>query len=217
MSERGRVAILAVDIQKDFTEAHDGSLAVPGADAEYLKAVNNAVDQLKHAVFLVIATQDWHPEGHVSFHSSHPGSELFQPHSLPNGRAQMMWPEHCLQESGGAELTLNPDAVNHTVKKGADPGYDSYSGFKDEGDRETGLDSLLRKEGIKTVVVFGLATDYCVLYTVKHAREQGYNVALIKELCRGVAPDTTDAALKEMRDLGVTIWDTFDLEKIKDL
>jgi len=217
MSERGRVAILVVDIQKDFTEAHDGALAVPGADHDYLEAVRAAVGKLKRAGFPVIATQDWHPEEHVSFHTSHPEGEIFKPHTLADGRTQMMWPEHCVRESGGAELTLDPDVVNHTVKKGMDRGYDSYSGFRDDGGKETGLHGLLQKENIKTVVVFGLATDYCVLFTVKHAREHGYNVALIKELSRGVAPDTTEAALREMADLGVQVWDKFDLEKIKSL
>ena len=116
-----------------------------------------------------------------------------------------MWPPHCVQASSGAEILVTVDGPSQTVRKGMDPQYDSYSGFADDGGVKTELDNLLQNDGIKKVVVYGLATDYCVKATALDGVAAGYRVDLIVDLCRGVSRDTTDAAIKEMEDRGVAI------------
>ena len=196
--------VIVVDVQADFTELKSGSLAVPGTDADYISAVQRSIRQFMQQGLRLYFTQDWHPADHISFFTNNPGTEPLQVKEI-NGRPQVMWPPHCVQESPGAMILVKADGPAQTVRKGMDPNFDSYSGFADDGGRTTELNSLLQRDGIKKVMVFGLATDYCVKATALDALEAGYEVDLILDLCRGVAPDTTAEALKEMESRGVNI------------
>ena len=203
---RAGKCVLATDVQGDFTELRSGSLAVPGTDALYLDAVKDAVQSLLQEGFPVYATQDWHPANHVSFYTNHPGMKPFDVLDL-SGRSQIMWPPHCVQETPGAEILIPETWIKKIVRKGMDPDYDSYSGFADDGGRETELDEVLRKEHIRELIVFGLTTDYCVKFTVMDALNLGYAVEVRLDLCRGVTPDTTEAAIREMKENGAVVLD----------
>jgi len=196
--------VIVVDIQADFTEHKSGSLAVPGADAQYIRAVQRSTQRYVKQGLRVYFTQDWHPADHVSFHTNNPGAEPLQVVEI-EGRTQVMWPPHCVENTSGAELLIIAAESAKTVRKGMHPKFDSYSGFADDGGLKTELDDLLQRDGIKKVIVYGLATDYCVKATVMHAIEAGYEVDLIVELCRGVSPDTTADAIEEMEEKGATI------------
>jgi nicotinamidase/pyrazinamidase len=196
--------VIVVDVQGDFTELKSGSLAVPGTGSDYISAVQRATQQFLHQGLRVYFTQDWHPADHVSFFTNNPGTEPMQVKEI-NGRPQVMWPPHCVQESPGAMILIAAEGSVQTVRKGMDPNFDSYSGFADDGGHTTEMNSLLQKDGIKKVMVYGLATDYCVKATALDALEAGYEVDLIVDLCRGVAPDTTAAALEEMESKGVNL------------
>ncbi len=202
--------VIVVDVQGDFTSYKNGSLAVPGSDGAYVDAVRRATRVLHDAGLPIYATQDWHPREHMSFYTNHPGAEPFQPVELDDGRTHMVWPPHCVQHTEGAELLVDRALLHRVVQKGTDPRYDSYSGFRDDGGAHTEMDAALRKDGIRTLVVYGIATDYCVKATAIDARKAGYDVVVVAELCRGVAPDTSKAALDEMRAQGIRIADRFD-------
>ncbi|MBI4775761.1 MAG: bifunctional nicotinamidase/pyrazinamidase [Deltaproteobacteria bacterium] len=201
---RGGKGVLVVDVQGDFTELKTGSLAVPGADARYLDSVKRAVQALWQEGLPVYATQDWHPADHVSFYTNHPGAKPFEVLDL-KGRSQILWPPHCVQGSPGAEILIPDIWIKKMVRKGMDPEYDSYSGFADDGGRKTELDEVLRNDRIREVVLFGLTTDYCVKFTAVDAINLGYSVEVRLDLCRGVAPDTTEAAIREMKEKGAVL------------
>ena len=196
--------VIVVDVQADFTELKSGSLAVPGSDAQYIRAVQRSTERFLQQGLRIYFTQDWHPADHVSFYTNHPGTEPLQVKEI-DGRPQVMWPPHCVQDTPGAMILITAEGPAQTVRKGIDPKYDSYSGFADDGGHKTDLDDLLQKDGIKKVIVYGLATDYCVKATALDALSAGYKVDLIMDLCRGVSPDTTAAAIEEMKAEGVTI------------
>lgn len=197
-------AVIVVDIQADFTEAHKGSLAVPGTDATYLAAVAAATSSLKAAGLPIYATQDWHPANHISFFSNHKDRKPFESISL-NGRTQVLWPPHCIRKSQGANLLLDRNLFSAIVQKGKDKRYDSYSGFKDDGGSSTPMESLLRKASISHVIVYGVATDFCVRATALDAAAAGFHVTLIKDLSRGVATDSTSKALADLTSKGVRV------------
>jgi len=196
--------VIVVDVQADFTELKSGSLAVPGSDAQYISAVQRSTQRFFQQGLRLYFTQDWHPADHVSFFTNNPGTEPLQVKEI-GGRPQVMWPPHCVQETPGAMILVTADGPACTVQKGMDPKFDSYSGFADDGGHKTDLNNLLQKDGIKKVMVYGLATDYCVKATALDAIEAGYRVDLILDLCRGVSPDTTASALEEMAAKGVAI------------
>jgi nicotinamidase/pyrazinamidase len=132
-----------------------------------------------------------------------------------HGKDQVLWPPHCVQNTPGAEILLGKKLFKAVVKKGMDPQYDSYSGFQDDGGKKTDMDKLLKKDKIKKVVVYGIATDYCVRATALDAAAAGYKVIMIKNLSRGVAPDTSQKAIEEMKVKGIVVLDDLDFEKIK--
>lgn len=208
------IGVIVVDIQGDFTKSKNGSLAVEGTDEAYIKAVEENTKKLKTAGFPIYATQDWHPKNHASFFTNHPGKKAFDVVKL-NNRDQVLWPPHCVQKTPGAEILLDKKLFKAIVKKGMDPQFDSYSGFQDDGGKKTEMDKILKKDKIKKVVVYGIATDYCVRATALDAVAGGYKVIMIKNLSRGVAPDTSQKAIDEMKAKGVVILDDLDLEKIK--
>lgn len=210
MSGKGKALIL-VDIQNDFCPG--GRLAVK--DGDRVVPVANRLLAAKERLGLAVATQDWHPRDHGSFASSHPGKKPGEVIDL-NGLAQILWPDHCVQGSPGAEF--HPDlataSVDRVFRKGSDPAVDSYSGFFDNGRRKaTGLGTFLHERGVGTVYVLGLATDYCVKYTALDARSLGFETKLVLDGCRGVnlKPSDSDEAVAEMRKAGIGVVSASDL------
>lgn len=213
-AKESTIGVIVVDLQGDFTKFKNGSLAVEGTDGAYVKMVEESTRKLKAAGFPIFATQDWHPGNHLSFYTNHPGKKAFDVVKL-HGKDQVLWPPHCVQKTPGAEILLDKKLFVATVRKGTDPQYDSYSGFQDDGGKKTEMDKLLQKNKIKTVAVYGIATDYCVKATALDAAAAGYKVIFIKNLSRGVAPDTSQKAIEEMKAKGVIALDDLDIEKIK--
>ena len=211
------VAVVVVDVQGDFTTAHNGSLAVPNTDQSYLANVAKVTEQLKNAGLPVYCTQDWHPADHMSFASNHKGKKPFESVKLDDGRTQVLWPAHCVQGTSGAQILVDPTFITKVIQKGMNSKFDSYSGFMDDGGAKTELDRMLKAAGIKTLIVYGIATDYCVKATVLDGLKDGYNVIVIQDLCRGVADDTSKAAWEEMKQKGAKILPSLDLDKIKEL
>lgn len=214
VKETTKIGIIVVDIQGDFTKLKNGSLAVEGTDEAYIKAVGENTKKLKQAGYPIFATQDWHPADHASFFTNHKGQKAFDVIKL-HGKDQVLWPPHCVQKTPGAEILLDKKLFKAIMKKGMDPQYDSYSGFQDDGGKKTEMDKLLKKEKIKKVVVYGIATDFCVKMTALDAAAAGYKVIMIKNLSRGVAPDTSQKAIEEMKAKGIIVLDDLDLENIK--
>ena len=209
-------AVVVVDIQKDFTTAFKGSLAVNGTDHDYLKLVAEATKNLKGVGLPIYATQDWHPADHVSFASNHKGKNPLETITLEDGRTQVLWPDHCVQGSEGAKLLLDENLITGIVQKGANSKYDSYSGFQDDGGAKTTLDKTLKSTGIKNLIVYGIATDYCVKFTVLDGMAAGYNVIVVRDLTPEIAPDTAKAAWTEMEEKGAAIWPSLDMAKVKN-
>lgn len=211
-----KTGVIVVDVQGDFTKYKNGSLAVEGTNKAYIQAVEKATKKVKEAGLSIIATQDWHPQNHMSFFTSHRGKVAFDTIKIGK-RDQVLWPPHCVQNTPGAEILLDKNLLDATVKKGTNPNYDSYSGFKDDGGKKTEMDLLLKKNKISKVVIYGIATDYCVRATALDALTEGYKVILIKNLCRGVAADTSKKAIEEMKSKGVVILESLSLSKIKTI
>jgi nicotinamidase/pyrazinamidase len=197
--------VIVVDVQADFTELKSGSLAVPGTDAHYISAVQRSTARFLQQGLRIYFTQDWHPADHISFYTNHPGKEPLQEVEIEEGRTQVMWPPHCVQNTPGADILIDIEGPAERVQTGSNPKFDSYSGFVDDGGNQTGLDRLLRRDGIKKLIIYGLATDYCVKHTVLDAVALGYQVELLVNLCRGISSETTDSALEEMKAQGVAI------------
>jgi nicotinamidase/pyrazinamidase len=208
-----KIGVIIVDVQGDFTKLKNGSLAVDGTDEAYIKAVVDSTKKLKEAGFLIYATQDWHPANHVSFFTNHPGKKAFDVIRI-HQKDQVLWPPHCVQNTPGAEVLLDQKLFEAVVRKGVDPQFDSYSGFQDDGGKKTEMERVLGKAGTKKLIVYGIATDYCVRATALDGVAAGYRVVLIKNLCREVAPDTSQKAVKEMKAKGIIVLDDLDLEKI---
>ena len=209
-----KIGVIVVDVQGDFTKWKNGTLAVEGTDEVYVKTVEENTKKLNEAGFPVYATQDWHPANHVSFFTNHQGKKPFDVITL-HGKDQVLWPPHCVQNTPKAEILLDKRLFKAVVKKGMDSQYDSYSGFQDDGGKKTDMDKLLKKNTIKKVIVYGIATDYCVRATAIDAAAAGYEVIMISNLSRGVAPDTSQKAIEEMKVKGIVVLDDLDLEKIK--
>ena len=212
----GNIAVIVVDVQGDFTTLKKGSLAVAGTDKAFVDKVKKATKALSKEGFLIFATQDWHPGNHVSFYTNHPGKKAFEAIKIED-RTQVLWPPHCIQDTENARILVDNNLFMATVQKGRDIRFDSYSGFQDDGGQKTEMDSILKRNGIKKVVVYGIATDYCVRATAIDAAKAGYKVIMINELCRGVAPDTSKKALEDMKKAEVIILDKLDINKIKKL
>lgn len=196
-------AALVLDVQPCFLAG--GSLAVPGADKAYVEEVSDATKYFKRRGFMLFASRDYHPPNHVSFASSHPGSVPFTTIQLPDGRMQKLWPDHCVYTQGDARLQLDNNLFFEVIKKGQNPQYDSYSAFKDDGGAATELDAILKARRIKNLVIYGLATDYCVKASVLDALTLGYVVYVYPDLSRGVSPSDARKAVAEMRSAGAKI------------
>lgn len=211
-----QIGVIVVDIQADFTKFRNGSLAVEGTDEGYIRLVEDQTRRLKTQGFPIYATQDWHPKDHLSFYTNHPGKKPFDIIKL-NGRDQVLWPPHCVQNTSGAEILIDKELFDAIVRKGMDPDYDSYSGFQDDGGKKTEMGRILKEHKINKLIIYGIATDYCVKATVLDARAEGYKVIMIKNLSRGVSPETSEKAIEEMKAKGVLVLDDIDLERIRSL
>jgi len=156
-----------------------------------------------------VATQDWHPAEHGSFAANHDGRSPYEVVDL-HGLDQVLWPTHCVQDEPGAAFVngLQTERFTAVFPKGTDPTVDSYSGFFDNGHRNsTGLSDWLRERGVTEVFVLGVATDFCVKFTALDAVGEGFATTLLVDACRGVDlnPGDVDRAVEEMRAAGVTI------------
>jgi nicotinamidase/pyrazinamidase len=189
LAARNEDALIVVDMQNDFVRG--GALAVPGGET-ILRLVNRLT-----AVFAqVVLTQDWHPRGHASFASSHPGAKPYDVVAMPYG-LQALWPDHCVQGSPGAALVagLAVDSAFLLLRKGIHAAVDSYSAFL-EADRKTttGLGALLGARGVGRVFICGLATDFCVAYSALDSRAAGFETLVIEDACRAIDADGSLAA-----------------------
>ncbi len=197
------VGVIVVDVQGDFTTWKNGSLAVPGTDKAFVDKVQAATESLRKRGTL-LSPRKIGIQGHVSFCTNHEGKKPFETISI-DGKTQVLWPAHCVQDTDNAGCLLDKNLFLAVVQKGRDKKFDSYSGFQDDGGTKTGLDELLKKNAIKELIVYGIATDYCVKATAIDAANAGYKVTVIEDLCRGVTPETTTVALKEMAEKGVAV------------
>ncbi|MDT8341369.1 MAG: bifunctional nicotinamidase/pyrazinamidase [Longimicrobiales bacterium] len=201
-----RSALVLVDIQPDFLPG--GALAVEDGDA-ILEPVRRLMSGGRYP--LQVATQDWHPAGHVSFASRHPGRRPLERIEL-HGHEQVLWPDHCVQGTAGAGLhpDLPWERVAAVIRKGTDPECDSYSGFRNNWDRHgerppTGLAGYLRERRVRRVVVCGLARDYCVRWTAEDAVAAGFETEVLWDLTRSVDPAGDRALRLALEDAGVRV------------
>ncbi len=199
MTAKLRDILLVVDLQNDFCPA--GRLAVPRGD-EVVPLINRLAEKFEH----VLLTQDWHPPGHMSFASSHPGRKPYDTIAAPYG-PQVLWPDHCVQGTPGAEFhsDLRIAPAELVLRKGYHRDIDSYSAFY-ENDRttHTGLAGYLRERGFTRVFVAGLAFDFCVRYSSEDARREGFEVVVIEDACRGIDVDGSMLATrKSLHSIGV--------------
>jgi len=182
-------ALLVIDVQNDFCPG--GALAVPSGD-EVVPGINGLMADFRD----VILTQDWHPAGHSSFASTHPGKAPFETVEMDYG-TQVLWPDHCVQGSQGAAFHagLDTDRAALIIRKGMSLEIDSYSAFF-ENDRSTptGLDGYLQTRGITELVMVGLATDFCVQFSALDAAKLGYKTRVHRDLCRAIDLDGSRAA-----------------------
>lgn len=199
-----KIGVIVVDMQGDFTTYKKGSLAAEGSDKAFVDKVEKATVTLKDKGYLIFGTQDWHLADHVSFFSNHTGKKPFEVIQI-EGRTQVLWPPHCVQGTENAGVLVDNNLFVAIVKKGKDKRYDSYSGFQDDGGAITEMNETLKRNGVKELIVYGIATDYCVKATAIDAADAGYKVTVVEGLSKGVAPDSTVKALDEMKAKGITL------------
>ncbi|MEM9973220.1 MAG: bifunctional nicotinamidase/pyrazinamidase [Pseudomonadota bacterium] len=194
-------ALLVIDVQNDFCPG--GHLAVAGGD-EIVAPINALMPEFPVRVL----TQDWHPAGHSSFASSHPGKTPFEMIEMPYG-PQVLWPDHCIQGSEGAAFhpSLATDPGDLIIRKGFRTAIDSYSAFfENDHETPTGLEGYLRSRGVDTVTLVGLATDYCVNYSAVDAAKLGFKVRVIESLTRAIdLQGSLDEAKAGMQAAGVEL------------
>ncbi|KAL0219811.1 hypothetical protein P9112_005464 [Eukaryota sp. TZLM1-RC] len=192
--------LLIVDIQNDFCEG--GSLAVNGGNAAALKT-----NSLQKKFPMTVISLDWHPPKHVSFANTH-GKQPFDEITLPSGTKQIMWPQHCVQNTRGSELNpkLNVPPGSYFIKKGMDLEVDSYSAFFDQEKRhDTGLNDLLKNNNVEEVYIVGLAFDVCVMFTAKDCAALGYKTYVIKDASASVFPENDHKTIEELEAAGVQV------------
>lgn len=193
-------ALVIVDVQNDFMpggklEVPDGGIIVP------------FINKLQKYYDIVVATQDWHPGNHMSFASNHPDRKPFE-EIIINGTAQVLWPDHCVQGTEGADFypSLETSRIAAIFRKGMDPEIDSYSGFYDNDHKvSTGLSGYLREKGITSVHFCGLAADICVYHSVKDALNEGFSATLIEAATRPINNLAFMSIKEELSKLGGNI------------
>jgi len=193
-------ALVVIDVQNDFIpggqlEIQQGDLIVP------------VINRLQKYFDLVVATQDWHPQNHKSFASNHSNKKPFDEINL-YGIKQILWPDHCVQGSKGAEFhpDLEINKIAAIFRKGMDPEIDSYSGFYDNGHQmSTGLSGYLKEKGITEIYFCGLAADICVYYTIKDSLKEGFFATLIEDASRPLSNDAFISIKNDLTKMGVRI------------
>jgi nicotinamidase/pyrazinamidase len=190
-------ALIIIDVQYDFLPG--GALAV-----EHGNEIVQTINELQSSYDLVVATQDWHPKGHKSFYNSHPGKTPFEVISL-NGLDQVLWPEHCVQGTKGAELVpeLSTNAIEAIFRKGMDKEIDSYSGFFDNGRKKsTGMADYLKGRGVTEIAVCGVAADYCVYYTANDALDLGFKASIIERASKAIDVERYESVKSDFQKKG---------------
>ena len=216
--------LLVVDVQNDFCPAYtsaagvehpEGALAVKNG-CEVVASLNTLITAFVKGGGRIAATQDWHPAGHASFASSHPGKKPGDLIDLPDVPGQVLWPDHCVQGERGAAFhdDINLKQASLIIRKGFRPGLDSYSAFF-ENDRKTptGLEGWMRGVGIDTIIIGGLATDYCVFYSASDAKTLGFNTFVVDEAVRGIdyPPGSLIKTIARMRADGIVFSASWDI------
>ena len=189
--------LILIDVQNDFMPG--GSLPVPQGN-EIIPLINAILPRFD----LIVATQDWHPASHKSFASNHEGKEVFETIDL-NGLEQKLWPDHCVQNTFGAELhsDLNAGSIEAIFRKGMDPEIDSYSGFYDNGHKKTtGLAGYLREKGAKDLYFCGLAADICVYFSLVDALNDGFSASIIEDASRALDVEGFGKLKEDIREKG---------------
>ena len=193
-------ALVIIDVQNDFLI--NGALEVPDG--------NDVIEHINHIIenyALVVATKDWHPINHVSFASNNPGKKIGDVIKV-NNIDQILWPNHCVQESKGADFpaTLNIKTINKIINKGINSQIDSYSGFYDNGKiRSTGLSDYLKTNNVTSIDFVGLATEYCVKFSVLDSIKEGFKTRVILKGIKGIDFEESSKALNEMKSKGVDL------------
>ncbi len=204
--DKERSALLVVDLQPDFLPG--GALPVRGGD----EIVSPIADLMEAGFFdLIVAAQDWHPRDHVSFASNHPGRIAFERIEL-YGHEQILWPDHCIQETPGAELhpAMPWARAVAIIRKATNAATDSYSALRNNWDAKgnrppTGLAGYLKNRGAEQIFICGLARDFCVRWTAEDAVQEGFQVNVIWDLCRSIEPERDDLYRRELSANGVRI------------
>lgn len=204
---QANTAFIAIDVQNDFCPG--GALAVADGDA-VVPVINDLADRFAARVL----TQDWHPADHASFAANHDGAEPFSVTTMPYG-PQVLWPTHCVQGTPGAEFHagLVGTRADVIIRKGFRAAIDSYSAFfENDHETPTGLAGYLRERGIDTLVMAGLATDFCVRFSAVDGAKLGFSVTVVEDACRAIDLDGSLAdAMQDMRQHDVTIAQSADL------
>jgi len=206
--------LLIIDVQNDFMQG--GSLQVSDS-LDILKPINTLRKQGINLFDLIVLSQDWHPYNHMSFASNHQNKKVFDTINL-NGSNQILWPNHCVQDSYGSEIHkgLIRDKNDIIIKKGTNPNIDSYSAFMDNDKKQkTELETLLKNNNIKNVYICGLATDYCVYYSCLDAASLGFNTYFLEDASKGVGVDSTRKAIQNMIKYNIKVIKTTDLLEMK--
>jgi len=199
--------LIIIDVQNDFMPT--GSLPVPEGD-QIVPVINSIQDKFD----LVIAAQDWHPKDHISFASNHPDKNVFDQIEV-EGKPQTLWPDHCVQNSAGAEFhpDLKTERIEGIFRKGTDKTIDSYSAFFDNGHlKSTGLAGYLKEKGASQIYLCGLAADICVYYSLKDAFKEGFACFFIEDASRPLDKETLKKQKEEMQFLGIQIINSHEIK-----
>lgn len=207
-------ALLLVDLQNDFLPG--GALPVPHGNE-----IIPIVEEIVHYPFdLIVATKDWHPANHGSFANNHPHKNIGE-HITLAGVEQILWPAHCVQGTWGSEFAAGWDTtqIDKVIYKGTDPNIDSYSTFYDNSERmSTGLEFFFQEKSVKEIYVAGLATDYCVKFSVLDALRLGFKPYVIVDACRGIDLNDLDSekSLQLMQKAGAVLLPYHELKEMLD-
>jgi nicotinamidase/pyrazinamidase len=196
-------ALIVVDVQNDFVPG--GALAVTDGD-QIVGPINELGLKFRMSNNHIIFTQDWHPKGHHSFASVYAGKNPFDPIEGIEGIGPVLWPDHCVQGTEGAEFHPNLDVslAHLIIRKGYNPNIDSYSAILENDKKtETGLAGYLNNKGITRLFICGLALDYCVNFTAQDAALKGFEVVVIEDLTRGINEETVKSSMEQMTSTGI--------------
>lgn len=196
-------ALIVVDVQNDFLPG--GALAVPEGDL-IIASVNRLMKKFNDFGGRVVLTQDWHPPDHLSFASQHSGKDPFAPIEGVVGLGPLLWPDHCVKETDGANFSgqLETGKAHLILRKGINRSVDSYSAFTENDLKtDTGLAGYLENAGLNRIFICGLALDYCVVWSAIDSVKNGFETYVIPELCKGISSETVQKANNKMRDKGI--------------